>query len=281
MASTTNNAVVLSRDAARQLAWVHRMIRNLAVIGGQKQFTPNGLVLRFAAGAAGGLHAPYLQYVFCAADGTIEVPTTPPEVTHCAIVAVGAGGAGGSSIATVTHNVLDSAGHTTVFTERRGGGGGGAGSTVIRRMPVDPGDSFQVVVGAGGAGADGEATTVTYDGDTIITAAGGKKPTSDAFGGHGGYNTIGGGASSIVDTLILSLPGGDGHCGQQCVTPAGPTQHAPGGRGGRAAIPMETTATHGYGDGGDGGDGTAGTVNAGAAGGDGIALFVFFAQKKV
>ena len=104
--------------------------------------------------------------------------TVPFGVFLIFIQAYAGGGAGGSGYANIG--------------DPNGGGGGGASGTTWAVVPVNPGDVFEIVIGAGGqpTTTDG-GTTVTYGGtgsDTVIYLNGSVWLTIP--GGGGGANGI-------------------------------------------------------------------------------------------
>lgn len=159
----------------------------------------------------------------------------PTGVTSATIQVWGGGGAGGGVNATAAVS---------------GGGGGAGGSFAGSTETVVPGNSYTIVVGAGGTGADGAAGgsggTSSFGGSTVVAVGG--------AGGAAGLDGYGAGATgSTTGNTGTSFAGGNG------VTE---TASNGGGGGGGAG----TTAV-----GGNATDGTGGTGGAtgGGAGGDG------------
>ena len=200
--------------------------------------------------------------------------TAPTDVTSVCVVAVGGGGGGQSG--------NGSGGH--------GGGGGGLGWK--NNIPVIPGVSYTVAVGAGGAratvpvagsGANSyfiDATTVAGLGgqggrDNLSSAGGGFEgdgggnggsvpshtSTADATGGGGagGYSGNGGTSGSInTDNAVAGSGGGGGGGG------AGGSSDAAGGGGGVGIYGEGSNGTAGVynGTNGTGGGGGSGGTNA-------------------
>lgn len=131
----------------------------------------------------------------------------PTGVTMIRVTAIGGGGAGGT----------DNPGGSD-------GGGGGAGGMVVSLVPVVPGTSYKIKVGAGGAAAGGNGSNTSFD-DAGVNVV--------AYGGGGGTQEVhGNGGSGIVGTGCLGwvFPGGDGIDGPYY------TDHGwPGSNGGNGA----------------------------------------------
>ena len=170
----------------------------------------------------------------------------PDGVYHVAVVAVGAGGAGSG------YNAFSGQ-----YEEGNGGGGGGLGYN--NDVSVTPGNSYTVVVGAGGqvqvtpANAGGSATNSNGDtyfiSDGVVCGRGGKNAlpgTSVASGGH----YVGDGGSY----------GGDG----------GQASNGAAGGGGAGGYVGDSNTIKGGGDGGTnsgGDDGFGGGGGGGSSGG--------------
>ena len=153
----------------------------------------------------------------------------PARVYSISVLCVGAGGG--------TQQYNSSVG---------GAGAGGGGLRYAKKIPVTPGETLTIVVGAPVQGGPGGATTISRAGAVLLQATGG------AFGG----NNPGAGGSGTV--LSDNVGGGDGGLGG----PRGLNQ-AEGGNGGGAG---------GYsGDGGSAYNATlSGNGGAGGAGGRGL-----------
>lgn len=153
--------------------------------------------------------------------------TAPAGVTSVIVEAWGGGGAGGGATANPAK------------------GGGGAGGQYARRVvAVTPGNSYPVVVGAGGVGGNGNGPS---GGDSsfagsVVVAKGGAGGTG-AANGIAGTGTTAGGVGDVV------YAGGNGSNGSTGGT---------GGAGGGGA-----------GSGGDGGDASGNTAGSGTAIGGG------------
>lgn len=177
--------------------------------------------------------------------------TAPTNVTTIIIEAWGGGGGGGSGSA--SYDV--------------GGGGGGAGGYTKYYTPVTPGQSYQVIVGAGGNA--GQAGGTSSMGGIPLSTGGSPGTTPNSIsvtaGGAGGS---GYGTSSTTS----GIRGGTGKFG----TPdgGGDGGDAPcGGPGGLGSFGTGAEAGHFPGGGGGGGD-YAGTA-AGAAGGNGEVIVYY------
>ncbi|WP_435100855.1 glycine-rich domain-containing protein [Arhodomonas sp. AD133] len=121
--------------------------------------------------------------------------TVPQGVTAIVVTAVAGGGGGGAGARDGSNNT------------NHGGEGGGSGYAVARRAyAVTAGQSLDIQVGAGGAGA------VIYDGDSTLARS----------GGDGGNTTIAG---------LLVLPGGVGGGADANIYSSDPTEPGPGGAG--------------------------------------------------
>lgn len=167
------------------------------------------------------------------------------------------------------------------------GGGGGGGEYAAAFITVTPGNSYNVVVGPGGAavsgstvsGNSGSSSTFTGDAGASVTAHGGTRGLSAGTGGAGAGGTGstasvhfsggpggpanpysgGGGASAAPGS-----PGGNGNgYGSGGVAPSGGGN---GGAGSGANISVNGTAGSAPGGGGGGTYGNTTTSGAGAAG---------------
>lgn len=170
--------------------------------------------------------------------------TAPAGVTSVSVVAVGGGGGG--------HNDL---------SNNNGGAGGGLGYK--NNIAVTPGQSYTVVVGAGGAAGSGFGVNGSDGGDsyfndtsTVVGYGGEGADTSDSMSGgsyvgDGGGNGGNGGLGSSVDA------GGGGGAGGYSGN---------GGQGGN----LNTAGSDGAGGGGGGGGAGGSGDRAGGGGGVGI-----------
>ena len=176
--------------------------------------------------------------------------TCPSNVTSIQVTAYGGGGGGGRGGS----------------ANRNGGGGGGGGAyTENLTVPVTPGVTYTITIGAPGSGGttgtpnggNGGQTTATFDSSTTITANGG-------FGGLAYVNAATGGAGGAGGTRnggtggtgATNGSGGGGGC-------AGTTSN--GGAGGAGG-----TTTGGTAGGGSAGTGGAGIITNGNPGNAGI-----------
>ena len=200
----------------------------------------------------------YLETYFTPPSGQAEfttpgtyVWTAPPSVFSVSVVAFGGGGGGHM-------------GSTRSF----GGGGGGLGWT--NNIAVIPGNSYEVVVGAGGSRATSFSTTVN-------TATGGGASyfidvaTAAGFGGAGGfYNT-----DSSAKASGGNFSGDGGGSGGDSLYP-GPYASGGGGaggysgKGGDSGFDSEGDGADGTGGGGGGGGNCGSRDSAGGGGGVGI-----------
>ncbi len=190
----------------------------------------------------------------------------PPGVTQITFDVTGAGGGGAGSGA---------------FS---GGGGGGGGSfTRYVNVPVTPGATINIVIGAGGiagvlntAGGSGGLTSVSVGGINHAGAAGGQI----VVGGSGGGPTGGGNQGGVGGDATLGQPGGGGGGGAATlgvngvaggvgVATGGAGGAVNGGNGGNNGFP----GIVGLSPGGGGGGGGFGAF--GAAGGDGQVVLMY------
>ncbi|MFO7369446.1 MAG: PKD-like domain-containing protein [Bacteroidales bacterium] len=171
---------------------------------------------------------------------TFEYPSTGtftalPGITSVKVQAWGGGG-GGSSI--------------TANGRRGGGGGGGAFAGSI--VSVIPGNTYNVVVGSGGAAnTDGNSSSF---GETIVVAAGGSGGTINA-------TTAGAGGTIAASTGTTKYAGGNGANGDATFSYSGGGGGAAGttGNGGNANGRFAGTGTPL--NGGNGGAGRNGSAN--------------------
>lgn len=199
--------------------------------------------------------------------------TVPDNVFSLSVVCVGAGGSGGASYAT----------NTPVYTP--GGGGGGGGLGYKNSITVTPGQTFQVVVGAGGASVKRTTANTVKNGNsggdssfggTLVIGRGGVAgnggtSTNAGTGGSGGTKVGDGGGNGGYggngnSTSILG-GGGGGAAGYS-------------GNGGNGGTPTNTGTTGVPGSAGSGGGASGGssgvqfsTYRIGGASGGGVGLF--------
>jgi hypothetical protein len=173
--------------------------------------------------------------------------TAPSNVTVIEVLVVAGGGGGGCG-------------------NGRAGGGGGGGVIYNSSYPVIPGNTYTVVVGAGGAGQTNGATIPTNNQggnsqfDQLIALGGGQggngtptaNSTASVAGGSGGSGGGGGGTQNYS----YNSPGGNGTSGQ--------------GYGGGTGVHIYGSWAGGGGGGGAGGPGGTATIDNAGNGGPGL-----------
>jgi len=160
-----------------------------------------------------------------------------------------------------------------------GGGGGGAGGYIEGWIPVSPGQTLSITVGAGGSGGSGGSTSgaggspggvggVSSVGP--LTAGGGDEggggnggSTTSYAGGSGGSGGAGAGNTGNAPALSANWGGAAGSTGTAGETPPVVGDSVTGGSGGNAG---GATVGGGGGSGGSGGDSTPTAGSAGANG---------------
>ena len=165
----------------------------------------------------------------------------PALTTSVSVVAIGGGG--GYS--------------TTPASVNLAGGGGGLGYK--NNIPVSPGASYTVVVGAGGTGAtSGLGGNSYFNGNPTVSGGGGTAGTTPSPGAGGGYTGDGGGAGGKGgnSSAVMGAPG-NGYAGG-----GGGGAGGYAGAGGAGGNAVSTFATPGQ-------AGTAGTGGAAGGGGGG------------
>ena len=189
--------------------------------------------------------------------------TAPEGITSVSVVAVGGGGGGGSTGGS------------------GGGGGGGGGLGWKNSIPVVPGLSYTVVVGAGVAADEADEADASYFINTSTVAGFGGKGSSNASGGDGGGFVGDGGGnggspnnSGTVDSTGGGGAGGySGNGGGSSTNTNGQPGSGGGGGGGAAGGSSDAASGGGgvgiYGEGPSGAGGTYTGSNAGAGGGGG------------
>ena len=191
--------------------------------------------------------------------------TAPAYVSSVEYLVVGGGGGGGNGF------------------DRSGGGGGAAGMVLTGTFEVDPGVTYNITVGVGGAGgADARANNQGTAGEDSVFA------TVTALGGVGGQGSrtytptarYTGGAAQI-GSATSAQPGGGGGGGGSGGGGGGATgaggngAGTTGGAGGTGLASSITGSSITYGVGGAGGgydtdiNGANGTANRGNGGGAG------------
>jgi hypothetical protein len=160
--------------------------------------------------------------------------------------------------------------------------GSGGGYSLKRRIRVNPGDTFTVVIGAPGTGGVVGANGTAGGTTSVTTASGSSGIAMTMNGGQGGTTAYGGsqdgGTSSGGD---INIPGGMNlptailqSNGQRVGASGGSSKLGFGGPGG-AASPIGAKAGNGYGSGGGGG-GYDGTNQAPGANGAVGAVFFYY-----
>jgi len=182
---------------------------------------------------------------------TFTVPTGV-EFISGAMVGSGGGGAGGTTWA----------GGAQYY----GGGGGGGGALIyFNDYPVKPGDTFEIVVGAGGSGgareggvgSAGAVSTLKHNGVLLFTINGGNPGSPARYGGGGGTYALATGSP-----LAPYVVGKNGSTGGNGVL--GSTGGGAGPQGGAASYTSASNGNNGqtldggtlgarYGNGGSGG----------------------------
>jgi len=184
-------------------------------------------------------------------SGTFFVP---PDVTLITVHVWGAGGGGGGANA------------PAAGTGQAGGGGGGA--YAAEDITVSPGETYAVVVGAGGAGGDGLLGTSGGDGGlSSFTGPGGFVEAAGGFGGGvsvGGADGAGGTGGLLGVSGSTNFSGGDGAGGDAGDTYSGGGGGA-GGSSGNGGNASGLAGGAGAVDGGGGADGV-GVAGSGSPG---------------
>jgi hypothetical protein len=178
----------------------------------------------------------------------------PDGVTSVSVVCVGGGGRGGQGQSPGTY-----------------GGGGGGGLGYKNNITVIPGNSYTVVVGAGGVGPlfggqSGSPGQDSYFINTMTVKGGGGQGTLSDTGAPGGTYTGDGGGNGGNGGNGTSLYGGGAG--------GGGGYAGAGGSGGNGAANAGTAGANGSGGGGGGGGGGGwvGFNNGGGRGG-GVGIF--------
>ena len=248
----------------------------------------NGVLATFTnQPVTNNMPAPTYTIVIRATVGTTSW-TAPTGVTSVEYLVVAGGGGGGNS------------------PDRTGGGGGAGGVLSSTTYPVTAGNSYTVIVGAGGnantQGSDSTFATITAKGggrggqlNSVSTTGGsgggayhnsadsGKAGTAGqgSAGGNGydsgsqKFGAGGGGGQSAVGAAGTTNGGGNGGNGYTSTISGSSVVYAGGGGGGWQNLggASGTGGSGGTGGGGAGGDtgtaGTAGTAGTGGGGGGG------------
>jgi hypothetical protein len=179
--------------------------------------------------------------------------TAPPGVESVSAVAVGGGGGGGQS-----------------SSGEGGGGGGGLGWT--NNIPVTPGNTYTVVVGAGGisqgnTGTDG-GDSYFIDMSTVVGRGGQGAPSASSGGSGGGFVGQGGGNGGFASSASTDSSGGGGGGGYTgnggfggANEQSGGAGQGGGGGGGASSESTPFGGGGGVGIYGEGPSGDGGTVN--------------------
>ncbi len=238
------------------------------------------------------LHAPDLT-----GSGSIQFDTSSswvcPEGVYVIHVDMWGGGGGGGG-----------SGGLSNFGSAAGGGGAYAGNPLV---PVTPGNTYTITVGAagaagsGGAGGGGGTSTFVGDSSTTVQAVGGgggsgtTAGTGGAAGSSTGTTTHSGGAGGAGLSAGAATGGSGGEAGGTSsngntgtnatnatqLGPAGASGGSDGGDGGRAGDYSGQPGYQGPGTGvapGGGGGGSGGFIQAGAAGAPGRVRISFVAH---
>lgn len=153
-----------------------------------------------------------------------------------------------------------------------GGGGGGGGAYSKKAYTLTFGQSYNYVVGAGGAAPSGFGVTGNdgadsyFENATSCMAKGGSKGSQGAAGSGGAGGAGGAAASGYGDT---KYSGGDGATGTSLVGGGGGSSAGTDSNGNNASGQTGGTAPTAGGAGGDGGDGASGQSGTSPGGGSG------------
>ena len=217
-----------------------------------------------------------------------------------------------SGVTSVEYLVVGGGGGAGNGYDNAGGGGGGAGMVLNGTLSVIPGDTYSVVVGAGGPGGIGDQST-TPPGRTnaagsaglnsvfsSITALGGGQGLGSRTGGvagvaqdsnissatggsgsGGGNGGKGGGGASTSGSNNTGASGGAGGSGVSNSISGSSVTYGIGGAGGSSGAPTTngTNGTANSGNGGSGGRAAAGSAGNGGNGGSGIVIIKYTNTK--
>lgn len=194
--------------------------------------------------------------------------TCPGGVYSAEFLVVGAGGAGGGSACSVN-------------TKSAAGGGGGGGAVKKQTLPVTPGTTYTITVGAKGsgvsqaAGGNGGFSEVLNGATTLIRAFGGMggqgATSADAVSNPTASASIAGGGGLVAQSTGDVGGGGGGgswRISDPSATATDVTSFFTEGRGGNAANNSSSTRVNtlggigldGFGNGGGGGGGSGATT---------------------
>jgi hypothetical protein len=183
--------------------------------------------------------------------------TVPIGTTSISAVVVGAGGGG--------------AGADTRPGEGMTGGGGGA--LCYGTIPVTPGESLTITVGAGGnggssggnPGSQGGTSSIGRGATSLITATGGN-------GGNYRSTTAASGGTRSVDASVTNSGGGNGGASGSSATTGASGGGGAGGYSAAGGAGGSTTNAGSASAGGGGGGGGAVTTGGGSGGGGGVGI---------
>ena len=142
-----------------------------------------------------------LRFMLYNTSGTFVAPNNIAG-NKVKFILIGGGGGGGGAVSTDSNSRISSP-----------GGGGGSGYVFRGEATVVPGNSYSIVIGAGGA--IGDVTDIRQGGateDPVTAASGSVGGTSTAFGkfAPGGQPGGGGTLGGVNDTDNTQCPGGAG-----------------------------------------------------------------------
>lgn len=224
----------------------------------------------------------YLFFIFLIFNTTFFAQTTetfatfgtynwvvPPCVTEVTVQVWGGGGGGGASRSQFTNSYCSTG--NSGYEICTGGGGGGGGGFASRTYTIVPGQSYTIVVGAGGVGGTyassgdgwgGWGNHSTFSGSATVTPGtltgrfgAGAQPASyyrNSTSGevaHAGANGPGGAGGTGLNGST-NLTGGNGALGRNSVT----NTDMGGAGGGGAGVGAAGTAAQGNSNGGTGGN---------------------------
>ena len=196
--------------------------------------TPGNIIGGGAGGAGGGqigargevrIHYTPVKITEFFTDPGTTTWTAPAGVHTIIVEAWGGGGGGGGSTS--------------------GSGGGGGGAYARSTIAVTPGQTYDVVVGAGGSGRTGTGADSHFNSSSTVMAKGGAGSTSSTGGGGGEAS------SSVGDVKFSGSAGGSG---------LGTSPYVGGGGGGGGGTGQSPSFP--------GGDASPGFPGLGASGGE-------------
>jgi hypothetical protein len=188
--------------------------------------------------------------------------TVPSGVYSAEFLIVGAGGGGGGC-------------DNSEATRSSAGGGGGGGAVKQITLPVTPGSSYTITIGAkgtggaiGAAGANGGFSEVLLGATSLMKAFGGLggegvNSANQTVGPAALANVAGGGGGSLISLSALVIAGGGGGAGlvyQTNLTIGGFLEGSPGGASNNTNTNLGQFGYLGYGHGGGGGRGSTTTI---------------------